>query len=147
MLNDLKTMLRIPLYEIKLHYKNNAEMRELDPEGNTNLGLCSIQRKISYASIYINYEDDQNIKNNEWVLSLVHELYHVAMDEFAFQTLVILDFCKDDDMRKRLNDTTTVVEERMIETLAKSFFNIIDKDVFLAKYRKDDKNVEAENSK
>lgn len=134
-IEDLKLKMRIPTWEIELLLVTEKEMQ--DHIGEFTRGSYSATRSISHCFIRINKENELNNKDNGWFLALVHELYHIVVDEFWFQAEVNLDFITSDSLRSRFKETNIVLYERLVDNLSKGLLSIISKEEYLAKFRRD----------
>jgi len=110
---ELQKIMRLQDWDIKLSYLSAVEMYR-DTGDISTIADCLRSRPHHLATIKMCYEADKtsNVVGN-WYLTLVHEMFHILIDEFDYATEFKVD-----------HDDYSLPKERLVCNLARMFVKL-----------------------
>jgi hypothetical protein len=111
MLPRLQQILRIQDWDITVELLDGDKFYKL--HDNENQGYTYINRLLKEADIEINIDESVN-----WHTTLLHELVHIIVDPWYFQTEDMISFL-DEDLREKVSSPLKISCEQVVEVLAK----------------------------
>lgn len=119
-IKELQKILRIQDWDIKLEIVNNREMDSIAKEDYIPGGSCSRNRYYKEATVYLNKE----YTSNDWYYVLIHELYHIVLEDIDNFWDNEVRHCIVDDERKRMDDGYSFYIERLNCDLTRQFVSL-----------------------